>query len=259
LELAKTLSLRKPIILWKGGRTPQGSQAAASHTGALALPGDLWDGLCRQAGIIPADNLYDTLNLTRALLWDVPPKGPGVALLASGGGNSVSLADCSIEAGLEVPVLAEATQKKLSAFIAKVNTIIENPIDLGAASYQPQIIKKAISSIAQDKGVDAFIVYHHVYPYMGGGIRERCKEHLTALSRVRQTIDKPIYVALYCPFKDFPEADEARREAIEILNDLKIPYAGRMESSIRMVKRAWDYGRYLDNRKINVEIVKKSA
>ena len=62
---------------------------------------------------------------------------------------------------------------------------------------------------------------------------------------MRQRIDKPVYVALYCPFQNFPEVDEARREAVGYLNDLRIPYAMDQESCVKMIKGVWDYGRYL--------------
>ncbi len=248
-EIARKMSVRKPIILWKGGTTPQGSQAAASHTGALAIPREVWEGMVRQTGIIPADNFYDIINFSRALLWESLPQGPGVCLMSPGGGCSVSLTDCSIQAGLEVPVLSPSIREELSNLIAKVNTIIDNPIDLGAASYVPQTIKDTISAVSKEDAIHSFILYHHVYPFKNHGPRELSNDILEALSEVRQTIDKPIYVAFYSPFGDIPEADEARREAIEILNGLKIPYAVNLQSCIRIVSRIWGYSSYLRGRK----------
>jgi hypothetical protein len=71
-----------------------------------------------------------------------------------------------------------------------------------------------------------------------------CGEYLAKISEVRRRIDKPIYVALYCPFQNFPEVDEARREAVGFLNDLKIPYTMNQASCVKMIKGLWDYARY---------------
>ncbi len=259
LELAKEISVRKPIILWKGGVTPQGSLAATSHTGALALSNEIWEGVIRQAGIIPSDNAFDVLNYARAYLWGRLPQGPGVGLMAPGGGSSVYLTDRSIQAGLKVPRLPAGTRKKLSTFIAKVNTIIDNPIDLGAASYLPETLNKTIKTMAQVEDIHSFIIYHHVYPYKNSFSREISKEFLFALSELRETVDKPIYVTLYCPFKDMPEADDARREAIGYLNKLKIPYAPELEGCVKMVKRMWDYTRYLQKQNAERVVFKKVA
>ncbi len=247
LNIAGEITRRKPIVLWKGGTTLQGSQAAASHTGALAVSKELWEGLVRQAGIIPADSLRDIINLSRALLWETLPQGPGVCLMSPGGGCSVSMTDASISAGLEVPVLSQPIRSELSNMIAKVNTIIDNPIDFGASSYVAQTVKDTIMAVSKEPGIHSFICYHFIFPYKGAsGLRERSSEIIEALSEVRQAIDKPIYVAFYSPFGDIPEVDEARREAVELLNSFQIPYAANLESGIKTVSRMWAYARYLN-------------
>jgi len=42
LKSLKSASLKKPVILWKVGMTPEGSRAAASHTGALVGSRRIW-------------------------------------------------------------------------------------------------------------------------------------------------------------------------------------------------------------------------
>ena len=247
--MSREMSPRKPIIVWKGGVTPEGSQAAASHTGALAVPKGVWEGMVHQTGILPADNAFDIVNLSRALLWERLPRGPGVGLISPGGGTSVIMTDSSVKGGLEVPVLFPSTREELSKFIAKVNTIIDNPVDLGAASYLPGTVSDTLSTMAGDDGIQSFIFYLSVYPYKNAGAREMCQEYLTKITEARRRIDKPIYVALYCPFQNFPEVDEARREAVGFLNDLKIPYTMNQASCVKMIKRLWGYARHLRGRR----------
>ena len=249
VRMARETTPRKPIILWKGGTTPEGSQAAASHTGALAVPKGIWEGMLHQAGILPADNAFDIVNLCRALLWERLPEGPGVGLISPGGGTSVVMTDCSVMGGLEVPVLSASTREALSKFVAKVNTIIDNPVDLGAASYLPKTVSQTIAAMAEDEAIHSFIFYLSVYPYKNVGAREMCQEYLAAMAEVRQRIAKPIYVALYCPFQNLSEGDEARREAVGYLNDLRIPYAMDQESCVKMIKGVWEYGRHLRGRR----------
>ena len=98
------------MILWKGGTTSRGSRAAASHTGALSVAGTMWDGILRQTGIIPADDFNDIIELGLGLLWGKMPDGPGICLISSGGGFSVSMTDLSIKAGLAVTLLSAGTR-----------------------------------------------------------------------------------------------------------------------------------------------------
>ncbi len=53
LRALQQASLKKPVIIWKVGLTPEGSRASASHTGALAGSRKVWQAVERQAGAIP--------------------------------------------------------------------------------------------------------------------------------------------------------------------------------------------------------------
>ncbi len=250
VELARDVTARKPIIVWKGGTTERGSHAASSHTGALAISSGIWNGVLKQTGIIPADNLLEIVYLSRALLWDPLPKGPGTCLIAPGGAHSVTMTDVSINEGLEVPILSRPVREELSEIIAKVNTIIDNPIDVGAASYRPDTLQKTIEIISKDNNIHSFIIYQFIYPFKGIGAFELGLELIKAIGAVKKRIDKPVYVALYRPYINFQEADEGRREVVEALNREKIPYTGDMESCVRMLGRLWKYSSHLQRRGI---------
>ena len=51
LELKKTTQI-KPVIIWKGGYTEDGTKAAFSHTGAIASNLKLWKAMTKQTGAV---------------------------------------------------------------------------------------------------------------------------------------------------------------------------------------------------------------
>ena len=53
--------------------------------------------------------------------------------------------------------------------------------------------------------------HHWVYPFKGLGAREISGEYLKAISEVRKSLDMPAYIAPYMPFRNFTEADGAKR------------------------------------------------
>ncbi|MEE8400395.1 MAG: CoA-binding protein, partial [Desulfobacterales bacterium] len=57
VRLLKDVTTRKPVVILKGGRTSDGGRAVASHTGSLAIPDRIWDGIIGQTGAISVPGL----------------------------------------------------------------------------------------------------------------------------------------------------------------------------------------------------------
>ena len=247
--LVREITPRKPVIVWKGGSTAPGARAAGSHTGAMALPQGIWQGVTRQTGILSVESIAEFIELARALLWAPLPQGPGVGILVPGGGYSVYKTDQCVRAGLEVPLLSEGTRRELARFIPEVNTITLNPMDMGATAYNPRAIRQTIAAMAREDRIHAFVLSVFVYPFQGSGTRESLPGFVACINELRATVRQPIYGVFYDPFKHIPEADEARREAVALLNANRIPYFTDMERCARAVRLAWDHARTLRRRR----------
>ena len=68
---ARRVSRTMPVLALAAGRSAAGHQAAASHTGAVAIPLISREALFEQAGLIPAESLGELLD-TAALLASQP-------------------------------------------------------------------------------------------------------------------------------------------------------------------------------------------
>ncbi|MGC7556686.1 hypothetical protein ACPWSG_25665, partial [Pandoraea pneumonica] len=55
MSAARAAARNKPVVVIKSGRVPEGAQAAASHTGALAGSDDVYDAAIRRAGMLRVD------------------------------------------------------------------------------------------------------------------------------------------------------------------------------------------------------------
>ena len=154
-EAAKRLTRRKPLILIKAGRTSVGARAAKSHTGALSGADGIFDGLCRQCGIIRVSNIDDMFDLATAFVSQPLPRGDRVGIVANGGGWGVLTADACIEAGLDVAPLPadalEALDERLPPWWNR-----QNPVDLVAGISRGSFFK-AIEALAKSPELDAVI------------------------------------------------------------------------------------------------------
>ena len=64
-EVCHDVACAKPIVIFKSGRSEMGSTAALSHTGSVAGADAIYDGACRQSGLVRARSVaefYDTLR-----------------------------------------------------------------------------------------------------------------------------------------------------------------------------------------------------
>ena len=171
LELLRRVSAVKPVVIWKGGRTEAGAEAAASHTGALSSSYAIWKAAMTQTGAIAAESLEELADTIIALEGIVNPAGRRVALVTGmgggGGGESVLGADTCINQGLEVPRFSDETRRQIGSLLPPAGTILRNPIDLGGSIPSLTMLEKIISLILADDNVDILIVQEHLGKLMG--------------------------------------------------------------------------------------------
>jgi acetyltransferase len=86
LSAAREVSLSKPIIVIKAGRTEAAAQAAASHTGALTGSDEVLDAAFRRCGVLRVQTIADLFYMAEVLSKQPRPKGPRLAIVTNAGG-----------------------------------------------------------------------------------------------------------------------------------------------------------------------------
>ncbi len=167
LQIGRDVSLRKPVIVLKGGDTEAGIKASASHTGTLAVPSVVWKSLCDQTGIVAVESFEQMMDTMRALHSLKPARGRRVGIIATPGGLAVTCADACSRAGLQVPQLAPETSARLAEIVEEVGTSVNNPADVGmvGALAPEHYLKEAIRIVGSDPGIDMLIVAFTGPPY----------------------------------------------------------------------------------------------
>ncbi len=158
-ELAKKISLNKPIIVWKGGVTESGAKAALAHTGALAGSKQIWDAMFKQSGIISVTSFEEIVDCSIGFYHSHLPKGRKVVIVSGQGGTGVGTSDNCVRMGLELSRLSQDTLNKLTQIIPVVGTSIGNPTDIGVAVLlNPNLYGETIKILANDENVDMLLV-----------------------------------------------------------------------------------------------------
>ena len=155
-RIARSITPTKPIVVVKSGRTPAGSRAAASHTGALATAEVASEALFAQSGMIRVDTLEELFDVANMLSHQPIPSGRRVAILTNGGGPGILTADACVERGLELPALSDKTLSGLKSFLSS-RASFANPVDMTAEATADEY-DRALRLLAQDDNIDIVIV-----------------------------------------------------------------------------------------------------
>ena len=103
LSAAREVSLSKPIIVIKAGRTAAAAKAAASHTGSLAGSDDVLDAAFRRCGVLRVETLSHLFSMAEVLAKQPRPRGPRLTIVTNAGGPGVLATDALVEEVVNLP------------------------------------------------------------------------------------------------------------------------------------------------------------
>ncbi len=181
-----------PVVLLIGGLSPQGEQAALSHTGALAGGRRTWQGIADSTGSTLAGSLNELVTTLRYLerYLDEPPGiGPSsVLVIGVGGGATALAADACDQAGLEITRLDDAVQDRLRDRGYGVGTSLTNPIEIPIGpAVDPEILAGVVDDVVTAQPYTDVLVHLNVRAYVasaGGGVG-RLAPTIAALAEVK--------------------------------------------------------------------------
>ncbi|WP_376791673.1 acetate--CoA ligase family protein [Thermoflexus sp.] len=153
LEAASEVSARKPLVILKAGRTPDGARAVASHTGALALPERIFRAAAHHVGAILVDHLEALIDAILVLALQPALSGTRVVILTNAGGPAAVGADHLARYGLRLADLQPSTQERLQAVTPR-GAMVGNPVDM-LGGPQPEHYAWALRALLEDPDVDA--------------------------------------------------------------------------------------------------------
>ncbi len=203
---ARSIVPHKPIVALYVGGSESGRNAAFSHTGAMAGPDRLYDGILKQSGIIRATSLTELFDFCWALGSQPRPKGPGVVIQTHSGGPGATAADSCGRAGLEIPRLSPETITKLRPFVPHTASI-NNPIDLTFNKNMNDFYWDIPKLLLEDENTDMLLLYFLAPPVFierfltGIGVsseqavkdaRKIIDDQAATFIRLADSFDKPI-------------------------------------------------------------------
>jgi len=156
LSAAREVSLNKPVIVIKAGRTAAAAKAAASHTGTLTGSDEVLDAAFRRSGVLRVNSIADIFFMSDVLAKQPRPRGKRLAILTNAGGPGVLATDALVAGGGELAELSAETMKAFDEILPP-QWSHNNPIDI-LGDAEPERYAKSLEIAAKDSGIDGMLV-----------------------------------------------------------------------------------------------------
>jgi len=155
LSAAREVSLSKPVIVIKAGRTEAAAHAAASHTGSLTGSDEVMEAAFRRCGALRVHTIADLFYLAEVLSKQPRPRGPRLAIVTNAGGPAVLAADSIITSGGQLAELSPKSMETLNQ-ILPAHWSHNNPVDVLGDALPDRYAKVAEIAI-NDENVDGLL------------------------------------------------------------------------------------------------------
>ncbi|MFQ5969381.1 MAG: acetate--CoA ligase family protein [Nitrososphaerales archaeon] len=229
---------RKPILVLKAGRTPEGARAAISHTGALMGSDEVYDAIFIQGGAIRVDTMQELFDYATAFSKQ-PLPDDGVAIVTNAGGPGILSTDACSRYGLKMADV-EASRPKIDAVIPQYGTS-RNPVDIvGDADYNR--FEKVLLEVLDNPNVGSVVVM--------------CTPSATldydGLARVIVKMSKMKGKTILASLMGLAEGTENRR----ILSEGDVPYYVYAELAMRALNAMYQYKSWINMPKNQIKTFK---
>ncbi|MCH8996009.1 MAG: acetate--CoA ligase family protein, partial [Thaumarchaeota archaeon] len=123
-----TRKFKKPVLVLKSGRSPEGAKAAMSHTGALMGSDEIYEALLKQSGAIRVDTMEELFDYAVAFAKQPLPTKGGLVIVSNAGGPAIISTDACSKNGIKMAKI-ENIRSKIDAVIPPWGSS-RNPVDI---------------------------------------------------------------------------------------------------------------------------------
>jgi acetyl-CoA synthetase (ADP-forming) len=163
-NLMKKVTLKKPVIVLKGGKSVKGMEAASSHTGSVATNYRIIKAAIHQSNAILCESMEDFITAIKTLSLLPLPDGKKIGVLTNSGGSAVLFSDNAESYGLILATFSDDLKKKIKPYLISLVKIV-NPLDMIASAAKEQYFQ-ITKAMLEDSDIDIVVAGCVIPPFL---------------------------------------------------------------------------------------------
>ncbi|MGZ8755908.1 MAG: acetate--CoA ligase family protein [Acidimicrobiia bacterium] len=160
--LRRSRQAGKPVVICRLGRSERGRRLMVTHTGALAGPARVLDGVLDAEGVTIAKTPADLLDVAEAMARVRVPGGNRVGIVTHSGGIAILLSDLADDAGVVLPSPGPDLRSRLMPLLEL--GAADNPLDMGGIIGGPQRFAQVVNAFASSEDYDMVLAVSTAHP-----------------------------------------------------------------------------------------------
>jgi acetate---CoA ligase (ADP-forming) len=207
----------KPVVACRIGTGDRGKTLMTTHTGAMAVPDRILDGVLESLGVVVAETPGEAYEVAEVIAAAGMPAGDRVAIVTHSGGIAIHLADLAERAGINLPQPGLELRARLVPLLDL--GAANNPLDMGGIIGGAGRYAETVDLFARSGEYDLVVAVSTAHP------PAHTKERVTTLLAV----DWPV------PIVHLWMAGDQGREGLRRLREAGAPVTNEPRAAIRAV------------------------
>lgn len=157
-----TISSGIPVVVCRIGTSDRGTAMTATHTGAMARPARILDGVLDALGVTVAETPGEMLDVAEVMARTAIPAGDRVGVVTHSGGIAILLSDLAEREGVDLPIPGEGLRRRLDSLLD--HGTASNPLDMGGIIGGPGRFGEVVDAFDRSGEFDLVVATSTAHP-----------------------------------------------------------------------------------------------
>ncbi|HSL25673.1 MAG TPA: CoA-binding protein, partial [Acidimicrobiia bacterium] len=160
--LRKSRRAGKPVLVCHLGRSERGRRLMITHTGALAGPARVLQGVLDAEGVAMVETPADLFDAAEVMARSPRPAGGRTAVVSHSGGMAILLSDLAERSGVDLPLPRPELARRLDPLLEL--GAAENPLDMGGIIGGPHRFGQVVEAFVDSDDYDMVLAVTTAHP-----------------------------------------------------------------------------------------------